>query len=82
MMLFVDSQSLAPNSLSLSLKNTTRVHWVHSQRQVLLCAKLDERNAWNTGHYKAWCSLSLFLVSDLFPYTKELRVMSSNRYDL
>jgi hypothetical protein len=26
--------------------------------------------------------LSLFLVSDLFPYTKELRVMSSNRYDL
>jgi len=87
MVLLVAGWCLAPKNLSLnslSLKNLTS-NW-SPDRQVLVWAKLDEMMARNIGAVP-FLVFSIFFMSDLFHFVKELNVMStvsahlSNVYD-
>jgi hypothetical protein len=75
--LLVAGWCLAPKNLSLnslSLKNLTS-NW-SPDRQVLVWAKLDERMARNIGAVP-FLVFSIFVMSDLFHFVKELNVMST-----
>jgi hypothetical protein len=87
MVLLVAGWCLAPKSLSLnslSFKNLTP-YW-SPDKQVLVRAKLDESMAKNIGAVPLLV-FSLFFLSELFHFVKELNVMStfsahlSNVYD-
>jgi hypothetical protein len=77
MVLLVAGWCLAPKNLSLnslSLKNWTS-NWSRD-RQVLVWANLDERMARNIGAVP-FLVFSIFFISDLFHFVKELNVMST-----